>query len=232
MKQEKNEHVKTFWEKQLKQLKLKRAEEIANIISHGIGIGLAVAGVVLLVVLGAIYGNVWHIVSFAVFGTSMILLYLASTLYHSAKKPNLKFKLNKFDHCAIYVLIAGSYTPLALVSLRGWIGWTLFGVVWFLALAGIIFKIWFYKPKWSKLSTWLYIAMGWLIVLAIVPLIHSVPNTSLWFFLAGGLSYTGGVAFFLYSNKVPFFHFVFHIFILAGSICHFFSFLFLLPLYR
>ena len=209
--------------------KLKRAEEIANSISHGIGIGLAVAGVALLVVFGAIYGNIWHIVSFSIFGASMILLYLASTLFHGVKKPRLKFILNKFDHSAIYILIAGSYTPLALISLRGWVGWTIFGLIWSLAIAGIVYKVWFHSAKWRTLSAWLYVAMGWLVIFAIVPVIHNVPNRSLWFLLAGGLSYTGGVAFYLFQ-RVPFFHLVFHLFILGGSVCHFFAFLYLLPI--
>jgi hemolysin III len=209
--------------------KLIKAEEVANSISHGIGVGLAIAGVVLLTVFGAIYGNAWHIVSFAVFGISMVVLYLASTLFHSTKNPRLKIKLNKFDHSAIYILIAGSYTPLALISLRGWVGWTIFGLIWSLAIAGIVFKIWFYSSKWRNLSTWLYVAMGWLIILAIVPVIRNVPNVSLWFLLAGGLSYTVGAMFFLFP-KVPFTHLVFHLFILGGSICHFFAFLYLLPI--
>lgn len=213
----------------MKSKKLIRAEEIANTISHGIGIALAVAGVTLLTVFGAIYGNVWHIISFAVFGVSMIILYLASTLYHSAKKPRLKIKLNKFDHSAIYILIAGSYTPISLISLRGWIGWSIFGLIWTLAIAGIVFKVWFYRSKWRSLSAWLYIAMGWLVLLAIVPVIQRVPNTSLWFLLAGGLSYTAGAVFYLFP-KVPFFHLVFHVFILGGSVCHFFAFLYLLPI--
>ncbi|WP_423127125.1 PAQR family membrane homeostasis protein TrhA [Gaoshiqia sp. Z1-71] len=213
----------------LKRLKLKKAEEIANSISHGIGTALAVAGVVLLVVFGALYGTVWHIVSFSVFGASMILLYLASTLYHGVKKPRLKAKLNKFDHSAIYILIAGSYTPLSLISLRGWVGWTIFGLIWTLAIAGVIYKVWFYSPRWRNLSTYLYVAMGWLVILAIVPVVRNVPNTSLWFFLAGGISYTGGVAFYL-RHHIPFFHLIFHLFILGGSVCHFFAFLFLLPI--
>jgi len=212
-----------------KNRKWRKAEEIANSVSHGIGIGLAVAGMTLLVVFASIYGNVWHIVSFSVFGTSMSLLYIASTLFHGAKRPRLKVKLNKFDHSAIYILIAGSYTPLALVSLRGWVGWTIFGLIWSLAVAGIIFKIWFYAPKWKKLSTGLYVAMGWLAIIAIVPVLENVPTTSLWFLLAGGLSYTAGVAFYLYS-RIPFFHLIFHFFILGGSICHFFAFLYLLPI--
>lgn len=209
--------------------KLIKAEELANSISHGIGIALAIAGVTLLTTFGAFYGNAWHIVSFAVFGVSMIVLYLASTLYHGVSKPSLKEKLNKFDHSAIYILIAGSYTPIALISLRGWVGWTIFGLIWSLAIAGIIFKIWFYTPKLRNISTLLYVAMGWLVLFAIVPVIQNVPNTSLWFLFAGGLSYTGGVIFYLFP-KIPFFHLVFHLFILGGSVCHFFAFLYLLPI--
>jgi len=212
-----------------KQDHLFRIEEIANSISHGIGMTLAIAGVILLVTFGALYGNAWHVVSFAVFGISMIVLYLASTLYHGVQEPGLKAKLNKFDHSAIYILIAGSYTPISLISLRGWVGWTIFGMIWSLAIAGIVFKIWFYKPKWRNLSTLLYVAMGWLVLFAIVPVIQHVPNRSLWFLFAGGLSYTGGVVFYLFP-KIPFFHLVFHLFILGGSVCHFFAFLYLLPI--
>jgi len=211
-----------------KSIKIRKAEEIANSVSHAIGIVLAIAGVTLLVIFGALYGTVWHIVSFSVFGASMITLYLASTLFHGAKNLRLKVKLNKFDHSAIYLLIAGSYTPIALVSLRGWVGWTIFGLIWALAIAGIIYKIWFYSSKWRKLSTWLYVVMGWLVIVAIVPVIENVPETSLWFLLAGGLSYTAGVVFYLY-HRIPFFHLVFHLFILGGSICHFFAFLYLIP---
>jgi hemolysin III len=213
----------------MKTRKLRKAEEIANTISHGIGVGLAVAALALLVTFASIYGNAWHIVSFAVFGTSMILLYMASTLFHGARQPRVKVKLNKLDHSAIYILIAGSYTPLALVCLRGWVGWTIFGLIWSLAIAGIVFKIWFYSSKWKKLSTGLYVAMGWLALIAIVPVIRNVPSTSLWFILSGGLSYTTGVAFYWYS-RIPFFHLIFHFFILGGSICHFFAFLYLLPI--
>ncbi len=212
-----------------KRKKLKKIEEIANSISHGIGVALAIAGVTLLVVFAAIYGNVWHIVSFSIFGASMIVLYLASTLFHSVKRVRLKYYLNKFDHSAIYILIAGSYTPLTLISLRGWIGWTIFGLIWALAIAGVVYKVWFHSAKWRNLSALLYVVMGWLIIFAIVPIINNVPNRSLWFILAGGLSYTGGVIFYLFP-RVPFFHLVFHLFILGGSVCHFFAFLFLLPI--
>ncbi len=207
----------------------RKIEETANSISHGVGILLAVAGTTLLVVFGALYGTVWHVVSFAVFGAGMVVLYLASTLFHGTKNPRKKVKFNRFDHSAIYILIAGSYTPLSLTSLRGATGWTIFGLIWAMAIGGVVFKVWFYSSKWRKLSAWLYVAMGWMIIAAIVPVINNVPETSLWFFLAGGLSYTGGVVFYLYQ-KVPFFHLIFHLFILGGSVCHFFGFLFLLPI--
>jgi hemolysin III len=212
-----------------KTTKLIRAEEIANSISHGVGIGLAVAGVSLLVVFGAIYGNAWHVVSFSVFGASMIVLYLASTLFHSAKNPRIKYKLNKFDHSSIYILIAGSYTPITLIALRGAFGWVIFGLIWAMAIGGVVFKVWFYSQKWRKLSAWIYVAMGWLIIIAIVPMLKNVPNTSLYFMMAGGLSYSGGVVFYIKRN-IPFFHFIFHLFILGGSVCHFFAFLYLLPI--
>lgn len=208
--------------------KLKRAEEIANSISHGLGIGLAIAGVTLLVVFGSIYGNAWHIVSFAVFGASMILLYLSSTLFHSAKKLRRKYTLNKLDHSAIYILIAGSYTPITLISLKGPIGWVLFGLIWALAIAGVVFKIWFYSQKWRKLSAWLYVVMGWLVIIAIVPMLNNIPAKSLYFFMAGGLTYSAGVVFYI-KREIPFFHLIFHLFILGGNICHFFGFLYLLP---
>jgi len=219
-KQKKNRYKKS---------KLIKKEEIANSISHGIGIAIAIAVVTILVVFGAIYGTVWHVVSFSVFGACMITLYIASTLFHGAKKLRLKYKLNKVDHSAIYLLIAGTYTPIALVALHhNWIGWSLFGLIWALAIAGIVYKIWFYQSKWTKLSTWLYVIMGWLILIAVYPIIKNVPNTSLWFLLAGALSYNAGVFFFV-NHKIPFSHFVFHLFILGGSICHFFAFLYLIP---
>ena len=202
----------------------KKTEEIFNTISHAVGIPIAVAALTLLVVFAAINGTAWHIVSFSIFGVSMLLLYLASTLFHASSNIRVKYYLNKFDHSAIYVLIAGTYTPIALVNLNGAIGWILFGLIWALAIAGIVFKIWFYNQKYRSLSTWLYVAMGWLIIIAIVPLVRSTPWDALLFLIAGGVCYTIGALFYLRKNK-RFSHFIFHLFVLGGSICHFFCFL-------
>lgn len=209
--------------------KEKKIEEIANTISHAAGIPISVAVITLLAVFSSLYGNVWHIVSFSIFGTSMLLLYIASTVFHAVSNPRLKYFLNKLDHSAIYVLIAGSYTPIALTVLRGPIGWALFGVVWALALGGIAYKIWFYSPKYRKLSTWLYVAMGWLVVIVIGPVVNNLPERSLWLLVAGGLSYSAGAMFYLRKGK-KLFHFIFHLFVLAGSVLHFLAFLFMLPL--
>ena len=212
----------------IKSAKLKRKEEIANSVSHGIATGLAIAGTTLLITLASIRGNVWHIVSYSVFGACMIFVYLSSTLFHSAKRQRVKFNLNKLDHSAVFIMIAGSYTPLSLTSLRGWVGWTLFGLIWTLAAIGVIYKVWFYASKWNKLSAWLYVVMGWLVLIAIVPIVRTVPPIPLAFLISGCVSYTLGVIFYLKSH-IPYFHLIFHIFIMAGSICHFFSFLYILP---
>lgn len=207
----------------------KKSQEIANVLSHAIGIGLAVAGASLLIIFAAIYGDAWHIVSFSIFGASMVILYTASTIFHSAKNLRLKYALNKLDHSSIFILIAGSYTPITLVSLRGAFGWVIFGLIWALAIGGVIFKLFYYKHQMRKISTWIYIIMGWLIVIAIVPLIKNTPTISLYFFLAGVLTYSGGIFFYI-KRRIPFFHFIFHLFVLGGSICHFFGFLYLLPI--
>ncbi len=208
----------------MKSKRLIKLEEILNSVSHGIGILLAFAGVTLLVVFGAIRGDAWHVVSFAVFGASMIMLYTASTIFHGAKNPRLKYKLNRFDHSAVFILIAGTYTPLALVSLRGTLGWVLFGFIWACAIAGVVFKVWFYQQKYRKISAWMYLLMGWSVIAVIVPVIKNVPAVSLWYILIGVLSYSASVFFYI-RKEIPFGHLVFHLFVLGGSICHFFAFL-------
>ena len=213
--------------KKVKSNKRRKKEEIVNSSSHGIGILIAVACTAILVTRAAMLGNAWHIVTFSIFGAGMINLYMASTLYHSSSNMRTKIKLNRFDHSSIYVLIAATYTPVSLVTLKGPFGWVIFGLIWAMAIAGIVFKIWFYSSKFRTLSTIMYIAMGWLIIIAIVPVINNMPNISLWFMLAGGISYSVSTIFYLYRD-MPYGHGVFHIFILGGSICHFFAMFFLL----
>ncbi len=196
-------------------------EEIANAITHGIGLLLSVAGFVVLLVLAALRGTAWHIVACSIYGVTLICLYTASTLYHAVISPRVKRALRIFDHSAIYLLIAGTYTPFLLVSLRGPWGWSLFGVIWGLALAGVLFKFWFVE-RFAILSTAVYIAMGWLVIIAAKPVITHVPLTALIWLFAGGLAYTGGVIFFA-AKRIPYSHAIWHIFVLAGSICHYFA---------
>jgi len=203
-------------------------EETLNVITHAIGFVLSIAALVLLLVSAAKYGTAKHITSFAIFGSSLIVLYAASTLYHYAKNPKIRHKLNILDHSAIYVLIAGTYTPFCLLVLKGWVGWTIFGVSWGLALIGIIFKI-FYIGKYDKISTIAYVLMGWVIVFAIKPLIESFPTAGLIWLFAGGLAYSIGAFFYSYKG-VRFNHAIFHVFVLLGSFCHFMAvFLYILP---
>ncbi|SEF61984.1 hemolysin III family protein [Paenibacillus sp. UNC499MF] len=202
-------------------------EEVANAVSHGIGTLLSIAALVLLVMQAITYGNTWHIVSFSIFGISLILLYLCSTLVHSAPGGKLKDIFEIMDHSAIYVLIAGSYTPFMLVTLRGVLGWTLLGIVWGLALLGIVLKVFFVK-RFIVLSTVCYIGMGWLIVLAIKPLAEHLSANGLIWLVAGGLLYTVGTVFYLW-RRIPYHHAIWHAFVLGGSVCHFFAVMQVLP---
>ncbi len=203
-------------------------EEIANAITHGIGAALAIAGLVLLIVFSSLRGTVWHIVSFSIFGVTLVLLYFASTLYHSLTHIKAKGVFHKFDHISIYLLIAGTYTPFCLTVLRGWIGWTMFGIVWACAIAGAIFKA-IDVGKRVKLSTALYVLMGWVILVAIKPLYEVMPYNGFLLLIAGGVSYTIGTIFFI-RNQVKYNHSVWHLFVLGGSVLHFFSVLTLLKL--
>lgn len=202
-------------------------EEITNAISHGIGVLLAIAGLVILVVYASIFGDTKYVITFSIFGATMTLLYLASTLYHSFPKGKVKNILKICDHSAIFLLIAGSYTPLTLLVLKGKLGWTLFSIVWIIAIAGIIFKVFFIK-KFKALSTILYILMGWLVVFAIKPLYLSLSTYSLSFLVAGGLLYTFGTIFYSW-RKLKYNHAIWHLFVLGGSVCHFFTMFFILP---
>jgi hemolysin III len=201
-------------------------EEIANAITHGIGALLAVAALVVLIVMAAIHGSVWHIVSFSIFGATLVLLYFASTLYHSLTHAKAKRVFHKFDHISIYLLIAGTYTPFCLTALRSWIGWTVLGVVWSCAILGAVLKA-ISVGKRIKLSTVLYILMGWVILVAIQPLYKAMPFNGFLFLIAGGISYTIGTIFFI-RNQVKYNHSVWHVFVLGGSVLHFFSVLSLL----
>ena len=203
-------------------------EEKINIISHAIGFILSIVALVLLVTHANLHGDVWHIVSFSIFGASLMMLYAASTFYHCAKKPELRNRLKIMDHASIYVLIAGTYTPFTLVTLKGATGWVIFGISWGLALTGIILKL-FFTGKYGLISTIMYILMGWVIVFAIKPLIHNLPLEGLFWLFAGGISYTVGAI--LYSiEKIKFNHAIFHLFVIIGSFCHFMSvFFYVLP---
>jgi hemolysin III len=194
-------------------------EEQLNVITHGTGLILSVFALFLLVIKASNYGDFIAITSFIIYGLSMVILYAASTFYHAAKVPELRYKLNIFDHASIYVLIAGTYTPFTLVILEGWVGWTIFGVSWGLALIGIILKL-FYTGKYDKVSTIAYVLMGWLIVFAIKPLIANLSYEGLLWLFSGGIFYTVGAI--LYSmNKMKYNHAIFHVFVLLGSFSHF-----------
>ena len=200
------------------------AEELANSITHGIGVLLSVAALTLLVVLAALHGDVWHVVSFSIYGISLVLLYLASTLYHSVQRPQLKRRFRVFDHAAIYVLIAGTYTPFLLVNMRGPWGWTGFGVVWGLALVGIIYKTLFIN-RYERVATAAYVLMGWMSVILVKEAFATISLVGLIWVAAGGLFYTVGVLFLVWK-KIPFNHAIWHLFVLGGSVCHFFAVLF------
>lgn len=197
-------------------------EEPVNAFTHGIGVLLSVAGLVLLVVLAALDGgSAARVVGVALFGASLVLLYTASTIYHCARCPRVKRVFRRLDHAAIYLLIAGTYTPFTLLNLRGGWGWTLFGLVWGFAAIGIVLKA-FYIGRLEILSTGAYIAMGWLVLIAVKPAFESIEPAGLMWLAAGGLSYTFGVVFYA-LNRLPYNHAIWHLFVLAGSICHFFA---------
>lgn len=196
-----------------------KIEERINIVTHAIGLLMSVSALTLLVVFASLKGTVWHIVSFAIYGASLVILYFASTVFHLAQNQKTRNALNVFDHAAIFLLIAGTYTPFALVTLHGAWGWTIFGIVWALALIGIVLKL-FYTGRYNLLSTIIYLVMGWIIVIAIKPMIDALPFDGLMWLLAGGISYSIGAVFFL-LDKFPYNHAIFHVFVVMGSACHF-----------
>ncbi|MEO8365874.1 MAG: hemolysin III family protein [Pseudoxanthomonas sp.] len=194
-------------------------DELASALTHGVGAVAALAGGAILITLTAQYGDAWQLGAAIVFGVSLLLLYVASTLYHSIQHPRAKARLKVFDHCAIYVLIAGTYTPFTLIGLRGPWGWGLFIAIWTLALAGVVFKL-FYTGRFKLLSTAIYIAMGWLVLVAIKPMLNSLDAWTLGWLLAGGLSYTLGT-YFYHRESIRFSHAIWHLFVIGGSVCHF-----------
>ena len=200
-------------------------EELWSSLIHGFGIALSITGLVLLIIFSALYADVWAIVSTAIFGSSMILLYTASTLYHAFQGEKIKRVLKKFDHISIYYLIAGSYTPFMLVNLRGPIGWTVFGIIWGLAILGTILKLTSSGSGTKLWSLGLYLAMGWLVVFTLKPLIAALPTVGLIFLVLGGLFYTFGIVFYVQKSK-KYTHAVWHFFVLAGTIMHFFAILY------
>ena len=194
-------------------------EEFASALTHGLGATAALAGGAVLITLAALFGDGWQLSAAIVFGITLLLLYVASTLYHAIQHPVAKGRLKIFDHCAIYLLIAGTYTPFTLIGLRGPWGWGLFAAIWTIALAGVVFKL-FHTGRFPRLSTALYVAMGWLVVVAIKPMLASIDAWTLGWLLAGGVFYTLGT-YFYHRESIPYAHAIWHLFVIAGSVCHF-----------
>jgi len=199
-------------------------EEIAHTVTHGIGILFSIAGLAVVVAFSSLNGDAWHITSTSIYGTTLILLYTASSLYHGIPYSRAKQLLRKFDHTAIFLLIAGTYTPFTLVNLRGPWGWSLFGLVWGLAIIGVVLEL-ICSKRYKRLSISLYLGLGWLILIAIKPMLATVETGGLVLLLAGGLCYSLGVIFYVWK-KLKYHHAIWHLFVLAGSAIHFFSVLF------
>ncbi len=210
--------------KKEKHLPYSPGEELAHAITHGIGFFIGIAVLAVLVVFSALRKSAWEVISCSVYGATFILLYLGSTLYHSARRPRPRKILKVVDHAAIYLLIAGTYTPYALAPLRGALGWTIFGAIWGCALLGILYKA-FFTGRFKTLSLASYLFMGWFCIIAIKPLFHNLGTAGFVFLAAGGLCYSVGAIFYAWKS-LKWSHTVWHLFVLAGSICHFFSILF------
>ncbi len=195
------------------------SEELANTLTHGLGLILSLVGAPGLIVTAARYGDAWHIVSCSVYGAALILLYAASTIYHGVQSPRWKEILRVVDHACIYLLIAGTYTPFTLVLMRGGWGWTLFGLVWGFAIIGICFKL-LWTGRFEVISTVTYVLMGWLALIAVYPIVTVFPPGCILWILAGGSSYTIGVIFYALDEK-PYMHAIWHLFVLGGSACHY-----------
>jgi hemolysin III len=202
------------------------AEEIIHSLTHGVGAALSLVALVTLVILAVTRGSVWHIIGYTVFGVSLLALFLASTLYHGVQKPRLRPILRKVDHACIYLLIAGTYTPFVLISIRTTLGLTLLTVIWALAVFGIVYKI-FFIDRFAAITTLAYVFMGWMSVVAWREMVEYLPNLGLWFLMIGGVLYTVGVIFYALT-KIRYTHAVWHFFILAAGACHFVAVLTLL----
>lgn len=200
---------------------LTSGEEIVNSITHGIGALLSVVALVVLIVVAGNHGDALHLVSFSIYGSTLILLYLSSTLYHSFSSPRIKNLFARFDHVSIFLLIAGTYTPILLTSIRGVWGWTLFGIIWGLALVGAVIRS-IYLHRFRKLMVAVYLLMGWMFVIAGKQVYLSLPSISLTFLILGGIAYSVGVIFYMW-RKLPYSHGIWHLFVLAGSVLHFFA---------
>jgi hemolysin III len=205
---------------------LTRGEEIINSITHGAGLLFSAIAIGILIVQAKEKGDNWHLVSFIIFGSSMLLLYLSSTLYHSTANPSLKHIFARFDHAAIFFLIAGTYTPFLMTSLRGPTGWWLFGVIWGMAITGAVIRT-IYLMKFRKLMVIIYLLMGWMFLFAIVPASKVLSSESMMLLIAGGISYSAGVIFYVRRN-MKYSHGIWHLFVLGGSVLHFFSVLYIL----
>lgn len=201
-----------------------RAEEVTNSITHGVAAALSVVGLSVLVVLASLKGDPWRIVSFSIYGATLVCMFSASTLYHSIPARHAKFFFRRLDHSAIYLLIAGTYTPFMLVTVRGGLGWTLFGIVWGLAVFGIALKVAFF-PRFEKLSIVLYLGMGWVGVVGIKPTLEAVTLPGMGLVALGGLLYTLGVVFYSWE-RLPFNHAIWHLFVVGASASHFFAMVF------
>lgn len=206
-----------------------KGEEIANAITHGIGAVLSIVGLIILIVYSSLYGSVWHIVSFTIFGFTMVILYISSTLVHAFPQGKAKDLFEIFDHASIYLFIAGTYTPFTFIVIQGALGWTMFGIIWGLAIAGTVFKAYFAK-KYLFTSTILYIAMGWMVLMGWNQIVENLNSNGVILFVIGGLCYTFGAIFYVWRG-FKYHHAVWHLFVIAGTTTHFFCVLFyLLPL--
>lgn len=196
-------------------------EEIVNSITHGIGTLLSIAALIILITVARTSGDNWHLVSYTIYGSTLVLLYLSSTLYHSFSRPRIKNLFARFDHVSIFLLIAGTYTPILLVSVRGVWGWTMFGIIWGIALLGAVIRS-IFLHRFGNLMVAIYLLMGWMFVLAGKHIYMSLPSISLTYLVLGGIAYSTGVIFYMW-RKLPYGHGIWHLFVLTGSVFHFFA---------